>query len=95
MVAAILFALGRTIVSSWSLLRVLRAGVASGIMWAVGYLARPLGWYVSLPLAGCAFVLFAWLLRIASPKEREAIRSGFAKATTRLRRTKRPAPTSP
>jgi O-antigen/teichoic acid export membrane protein len=94
-VAALLFALGRTIVSSWSLLRVLRAAVASGIMWAVGYLARPLGWYVSLPLAGCVFVLFAWLLRIAGPKEREAIRSGFAKAATKLRRPKRPAPTSP
>jgi hypothetical protein len=64
-------------------------------MWVVGSLARPLGWYVSLPLAGFSFLVFAWLLRIAGPEEREAIRSGVAKVTTRLRGGRRPAASEP
>src|ERR1700674_3115132 len=50
-VAADLVFLGRGFASPSSLLRVARAGVASAGMWAVGYLASPLGSYASLPLA--------------------------------------------
>jgi O-antigen/teichoic acid export membrane protein len=87
-VVADLFFLGRELVSSWSLLRVTRAALASGILWAVGELARPLGWYVSLPLAGVAFLLSAWLLRLAGPEEQDAIRSGVARVTARLHRAR-------
>jgi O-antigen/teichoic acid export membrane protein len=85
--------IGRRLLSSSSLLRVTRAALASGGMWAVGYLARHLGWYVSLPLAGMTFLLLAWLLHLAGPLEIEAIQSGLAKVTSRLRRV-RQAPTT-
>ena len=54
--------------------------------WLVGYLARPLGWYVSLPLAGLSFVLLAWVLRIVGPVEKEVLQAGLAKVTAPLRR---------
>jgi O-antigen/teichoic acid export membrane protein len=84
-VAADLVFLGRGFVSPSSLLRVTRAGLASAGMWAVGHLASPLGAYVSLPLAGLTFLLLAWILRVAGPVEKDAMRAGLAKATARLR----------
>jgi O-antigen/teichoic acid export membrane protein len=84
---------GRRVLSASSLMRVLSATLASGGMWAVGYLARPLGWYVSLPLAGVIFLALAWLLRVASPEERAEIRSGIAKVASRVSRGRRAART--
>jgi O-antigen/teichoic acid export membrane protein len=85
-VSAEIVLVGRRMLSPASLRRVARAAVASGGMWAVGYLARSLGWYVSLPLAGLAFVLLAWVLRLAGPVEREMLHAAAAKATTPFRR---------
>jgi hypothetical protein len=77
--------IGRRLLSFSSLLRVMRSAVASGGMWAVGYIAHPLGWYVYLPLAGAAFVLLAWLLHVAGPLEKDALRAGLAKLGERRR----------
>jgi O-antigen/teichoic acid export membrane protein len=84
-VSAEIILVGRRFLSKSSILRVTRTALASGGMWAVGYLARPLGWYVSLPLAGLAFVLLAWILRIAGPVEKEMLQTAIAKARARLR----------
>ena len=59
------------------------------------YLARPLGWYVSLPLAGLAFLLLAWVLRIVGPVEKEVLQVGLNKATAPLRRARHKVSTSP
>jgi hypothetical protein len=87
-VAAEIFFVGRRFLSSSSLLRAGRTALASGGMWAVGYMARSLGWYVSLPLAGLAFLVLAWVLRIAGPIEKEVLQAGVAKVTSRFRRNR-------
>jgi O-antigen/teichoic acid export membrane protein len=87
-VSAQIVLVGRRFISVSSILRVARAALASGGMWAVGYLARSLGWYVSLPLAGLAFVLLAWILRIAGPVEKEILQTAVAKASAPLRRSR-------
>jgi O-antigen/teichoic acid export membrane protein len=83
--------ISRRFLSPGSLLRLARAALAAGGMWAVGFFARPLGWYVSLPLAGLAFVVFAWLLGVAGPFEKEALQEGLTKVTARFRGA-RPTP---
>jgi len=85
-VSAEIMLVGRRFLGSASVFRVVRAAVASGGMWAVGYAARPLGWYVSLPLAGLAFVFLAWLLRVVGPTEKEALLAEWAKIIGRFRR---------
>lgn len=76
-----LMLVGRRVLSRRSLLRLLRSALATGGMWVVGYVSAPLGWWFSLPLAGVAFLALAWLLRVAEPEEKAAIRSGLAKVT--------------
>jgi len=83
-VAAELVFVGRGFLSRSSLLRVIRAAVASAGMWAVGYLARPLGSYVYLPLAGLTFLGLAWVLRVIGPLEQEALQAGLAKVGARF-----------
>jgi O-antigen/teichoic acid export membrane protein len=92
-ISAELVFIGWGLLSLSSLVRLMRAALASAGMWLVGFLARPLGWYVSLPLAGVTLVLLAWLLRVAGPLEKEALRTGIAKATPRFRRGRRQAGT--
>jgi hypothetical protein len=84
----LVFISGR-LLSSSSLIRLIRAALATGGMWAVGYSARPLGWYVSLPLAGLVFLVLAWLLRVAGPLEKDALQAGLTKVTARFRRAGR------
>jgi hypothetical protein len=44
---------------------------------------------VSLPLAGLAFLVLAWLLGVAGPFEKEALQAGLTKVTTRFPRAER------
>jgi hypothetical protein len=53
-------------------------------MFGVGYVASPLGWYVSLPIAGATFLLLAWLFRVLGPDERDVVSAGFSKVAARL-----------
>ena len=92
-VAAELVLIGRHLLSASSLLRMARAAVASAGMLVVGYVAHPLGWYVSLPLAGLVFLFLAWVLRLAGPVEKEVLHAGFSKVGAPLRRSRRQAST--
>jgi O-antigen/teichoic acid export membrane protein len=82
-VAAELLFVGRRFLSLSSILRVTRAALASGGMWAIGYLARPLGSFVSLPLAGIGFIALAWLLRVIGPLEQDALQAALVKVRAR------------
>jgi PST family polysaccharide transporter len=77
--------ISRRFLSPGSLMRLVRAALAALGMWAVGFFARPLGWYVSLPLAGLAFLVLAWLLGVAGPFEKEALQAGLTKVTAKFR----------
>jgi O-antigen/teichoic acid export membrane protein len=90
-VAADLYLLGPGFLSKRLLARIGRTALATAGMFGVGYVASPLGWYLSLPLAGATFVGLAGLFGVLSPEERKVLSEGLSRIAARLPGTRRQA----
>jgi O-antigen/teichoic acid export membrane protein len=70
---------GREVLCRSSVWRWVRAGAAALGMWAVMYLSRPLGIFVSAGLGAITFASLGLLLRVASAEEISATRASAAR----------------